>query len=62
MKVTFKLVAATNINAFNELVTQHFADGWKFVANMPVTVTPHEDISGNGFQYSLAMLLEEETA
>ncbi len=56
MKVTFKLVAAKDVNTFNDLVNQHFADGWKFVANMPVVVTP----SAEGPQFSLAMLLEEQ--
>lgn len=60
MKLTFKLVAATDINSFNELVTGYLAAGWKFVANMPVAINEHEDITGHGYQYSVGMLLEEE--
>lgn len=62
MKVTFELVAATSVGTFNQLVTEHLASGWKFVANMPMMVTPHEDITGHGFQYSMPMILEEENA
>lgn len=60
IKLTFKLVAATNVNAFNEAVNDHLTKGYRFVSGQPMVVTPHEDISGHGFQYSVAMLLEEE--
>lgn len=60
MRLTFELVAATNIGAFNEQVNDMLAKGYKFVTNMPVAVNDHEDISGPGKQYSIAMLLEEE--
>lgn len=60
IKLTFELVAATNLTAFNELVNERLASNYKFVNGQPMLVTPHEDISGHGYQYSVAMLLEEE--
>lgn len=60
MKLTFKLVAATNVTAFNEAVNYHLTEGYRFVAGQQMIITSHEDISGHGFQYSVPMLLEEE--
>jgi hypothetical protein len=56
-KITFELVAASSRHTFNELVNERFNRGYKFVANMPIIVTP--DVGPVGMQYSVAMLLEE---
>lgn len=60
MKLTFELVAATNLPDFNEMVNQRLAEGFRFVVGHPMIITPREDGSGKGLQYSAAMLLEEE--
>jgi len=58
MKLTFELVAANDINTFNELVNAMLTKGYRFMANMPVSIV--NDVSNPGMQYSIAMLLEEE--
>lgn len=60
MKLTFEMVAATDLNMFNKVVNQKLAQNYKFVTGMATIVTEHEDITGKGFQYSVAMILEEE--
>lgn len=60
MKLTFELVAATDINTFNELVNAKLAENYKFITGQLVTITPHEQLQGSGYQYSVALLLEED--
>lgn len=60
MKLTFELVAATDINAFDKIVNEKLAAGYKFLTGQPMFITEHEDITGPGYQYSMPMLLEEE--
>lgn len=60
IKVTFKMIAALDVASFNETVNQHLNNGWKFMNGMTVLITDHEDSRGRGYQYSIAMLLEEE--
>lgn len=59
MKLTFKLVAALDVTTFEESINAHLARGYKFIADQPITVIPHENISGHGYQYCVGMLLEE---
>ncbi len=60
MKLTFELVTATNLTAFNELVNEKLAQNYKFITGQLVTINEHESISGKGYQYSVALLLEED--
>jgi len=67
MKLTFELVAATDLTTFNELVNSKLAQGYRFVTGHSILITEHtvtrvdhSGITDIGCQYSVAMLLEEE--
>lgn len=61
MKLTFKLVTATDIDIFNQLVNEKLAQNYKFITGQLVTITERKSVNGLGFlQYSVALLLEEE--
>jgi len=60
IKVTFKLIAAHDVNTINEVVNKHLAEGWKFMTGSTLLINKHETIAGKGYQYSITMLLEEE--
>lgn len=54
LKLTFMLVTGKNDQIFSNLVNYQLEQGWKFMTGQPVLL----DRKGN---YSIAMLLEEET-
>ena len=53
------MIATTDITSFNKLVNEKLAQGYKFITGQPVYITDHEDSRGRGYQYSVALLLEE---
>lgn len=59
MKFLFKMVAATDITTFENLVNDYLDQGYRFMGT-PVTVTEHESINGMGYQYTVPMLKEEQ--
>lgn len=56
-KELYKLIAATDVQTFNQLMNEALEDGYDIEGQL--VVTPHRDSTGYGMQYSQGMLRNE---
>lgn len=52
--IKYKLIAATDVTSFDQLMTDALNNGWKMHGKL--IVTPHHDASGHGMQYTQAIV------
>lgn len=55
-KLEYKAIAATTINEFNGALAEYVKDGW--FQSGDLQVTPHQDATGYGMQYSMLIAKE----